>query len=158
MSVKKIDIDEFTDEFFEKYADLPVVEVNSVTWKSRPKTRIIKWLMQQGNVDQATMAAYLGCSKPYLDNKMTRNSFTIDDLVIAAYACGYTLNLTKLEDNSDMQESHMIGIVKYFDGYDIEVLERIALIKKEEKESKKAEYERKKAELEKMKEEYGFED
>ncbi len=158
MRIKKIDTEQYVDDFLEKYADLPIVELDSVIWEGRPKTRIIKWLMSQGHIDQATMAKYLGCKKPYLDNKMTRDSFSIDDLLIAAYACGYSLTLTKNTSAPDHQESYVIDIVDYFKSNDDEVLVRITEIEKELKENKKAEYERKKAELEMMKREYGFSD
>ena len=145
------------------------VETVSDTWKSRPKANLIKWLMKQSGVKLETIANYLGCSVSYLNTKLARDSFSFEDLIIAAYACGYTFILAKNDKAIDSPDVNRLDLVEHFENSEPEVLERINTIeeeiqaaKREEYERKKAEYEqeleKKKAELERLREEYGIEE
>lgn len=149
---------EIGDTPMSKLRDMDAVDYDNPKWHDRPKTKILKWLMEQSGVGVDLLAEYLGCSKQYLNNKMTRDSFSVDDLIIAAYACGYEFTLTSNTEDKEKRESYVIHIDEYFKAVDDEVLVRISDIEKESKANIKAEYERKKAELERMKQEYGFDD
>mgnify|MGYP000910665905 CR=1 FL=1 len=149
---------EIGDTPMSKLRDMDAVDYDNPKWYDRPKTRIVKWLMDQSGVGVDLLAEYLGCSKQYLNNKMTRDSFSLDDLIIAAYACGYEFTLTSNTEDKEKRESYAIHIDEYFKAVDDEVLVRISDIEKESKANIKAEYERKKAELERMKQAYGFDD
>lgn len=142
----------FIDRFIEVYGDIPMVDVVSGTWEKRKKTNLIKWMMLKSNVNIDSLAEYLGCTKQYLNNKFNRDSFSIDDLVIAAYACNFTITLLENDGNSKCR----IMPEDFFDA-NPDVWNRISNIRNCDKESKRAEYEQKKAELERMKKEYGFE-
>ena len=138
------------------------VDPVSDTWKARPKANMVKWLMKQSGVGLDTIAEYLGCSVSYLNTKLARDSFSFEDLILAAYACGYTFTLA--DNNGEGEAVYRVDILRHFENKAPEVLERIDAIeedtqtqkqRREEYEKKKAELE---AELERMKEEYGVED
>ena len=143
---------QFVDRFLEVYGDIPMVDIVSGTWENRKKTNLIKWMMLKSNVNVDALAEYLGCTKQYLNNKFNRDSFSIEDLIIAAYACNFTLALLENEGKCKCR----VKLEDFFNT-DSEVLNRITKIKNSDKESKRVEYEQKKAELERMKKEYGFE-
>ena len=145
------------------YKALPInksiapVEPVSDTWKNRPKANMVKWMMKQSGTSLEEIAAHLGCSVSYLNNKLTRESFSFEDLLLAAYACGYTFVLVNNNEEISSDDSFRVDLLKHFEN-DQKVLGRINAIEEEKKQAKRAEYEAKKAELAKMKAEYGFED
>lgn len=147
-----------------KYRSLPVnkktapVEVVSDTWKTRPKANMIKWLMKQSGTSLDSVAEHLGCSVSYLNNKLNRDSFSLDDLILAAYACGYSFVLVKNYELEDYPSMCRLDLLEYFKYSNPEVLKRINVIEEGVQKARREEYEQKKAELERMKEEYGFED
>ena len=159
--------------FTTSYRSLPVnkqtepVNLVSETWKDRPKSNMVKWLMRRSGVSPDKIAKYLGCSVNYLNNKLSRDSFSLDDLIIISYACGYTFVLLDNNEESTSANSFRIDLLEYFNADDNDdernkqnrtVLDRISKLEAEKKATKRAEYERKKAELERMKVENGFED
>ena len=147
-----------------KYRSLPVnkntahVEAVSDTWKTRPKANMIKWLMKQSGTSLESVAEHLGCSVSYLNNKLNRDSFSLDDLILAAYACGYSFVLVKNDELIDYPAMCRLDLLEYFRYSDPEVLKRINAIEEGVQKARREEYEQKKAELERMKKEYGFED
>lgn len=147
-----------------KYRSLPVnkntahVETVSDTWKTRPKANMIKWLMKQSGTSLESVAEHLGCSVSYLNNKLNRDSFSLDDLILAAYACGYSFVLVKNDELIDYPAMCRLDLLEYFRYSDPEVLKRINAIEEGVQKARREEYEQKKAELERMKKEYGFED
>ena len=145
------------------------VEPVSETWKTRPKANLVKWLMKQSGLKLETVAEYLGCSVSYLNTKLARDSFSFEDLIVAAYACGYTFVLVKNDEAIDYPAVNRVDLVTHFENSEPEVLERINAIEEGARTAKLEEYERKKteieqeykkkmAELERLKEEYGIED
>ena len=141
------------------------VEPVSDTWKTRPKANMVKWMMKQSGVGLETIAAHLGCQVNYLNTKLARDSFSFEDLIIVAYACGYTFVLAN--NNGEEEPAFRVDLIRHFENSEPEVLERINEIeekaqlqaaRREEYEKKKAEieqeYAKQKAELEKMREEY----
>ena len=149
------------DNILKKYGNITLSNLEHIglvshTWKNRPKSNIVKWLLEQSNTSLDDIARYLGCTRHYLNNKLSRGSFSFDDLLIIAYACGFSITLTNKENTSST--AYAVEMIDFFDNYNNDVLDRIEKIEKEKKISKRVEYEKKKAELEKMKEEYGFDD
>lgn len=142
-----------TAQIIDKYGNIIPVEVVSGLWEKRRKSNLIKWLMQKADLKMDRLAKYLGCSKPYLNNKFNRDSFSFEDIVVASYACDYTLTLLA----NDGSEQRRIDAEGFFSN-DSETWNRISGLKAEEIDTKRAEYEQKKAELERMRKEYGFED
>lgn len=147
-----------------RYRALPVnkktepVDVVSETWKDRPKANMVKWLMQHSDTSLETVAAYLGCSTNYLNNKLTRDSFSFDDLILVAYACGYTFVLTDNNEEVKSANSYRVDLLNYFANSDSAALERVFTLGEKKQEAMREEYEKKKAELARIREEYGFEE
>lgn len=145
------------------------VEPVSDTWKKRPKANMVKWMMRQSGVPLEQVAEHLGCTVSYLNTKLARDSFSFEDLILVAYACGYTFTLA--DNNGDGEAVYRVDIIRHFENSSPEVLERLDEIeakaqveqaRREEYETKLAALEKKKAELEaefeQVKQEYGFED
>ena len=143
----------YVDQFMRCYGDIPMIELVSGTWEKRKKTNLIKWMMIKSNITVDKLAEFLGCSKQYLNNKFNRDSFSIDDLVIVADACNYTIAFLENDGSNQCRVSP-----ENFFGEESDTWERISMLKNECKDNKRAEYEQKKAELEHMKKVYGFED
>ena len=145
---------EAVEAFLKEYGDLPVSSLDRIytvskTWENRPKANMVKWLMDKSGVSLDTLAAYLGCSRQYLNNKLTRDSFSFDDLVIAAYACGFTFTLTSNEVKDGKQDVYRVDLGEYFKTSQ-DVLDRISTVKNESAAADllRADYQRKMAELE----------
>ena len=145
----------FVDEFLEKYGDLPISELPKfIPDEDKTKTALIKKMAEESNTSIETLSEYLGCKPQSLRNKMFRNSFSIDDLVIAAYACGFSVVLKNNATNKDT----VIDLVEFFKPMDDDILVRISDLEKKNKAAKRAEYNKLKAELKKMRDEYGFDE
>ena len=147
-----------------RYLALPVNKetkpVGSVsdTWKGRPKANLVKWLMQRSGTSLDNVAAYLGCSVNYLNNKLSRDSFSFDDLILVAYACGYTFVLTGNNEEVTNANSYRVDLLSFFEDNDPDTLSRISKIEDAKQQAARKEYEEKKTELERLKAKYGFDD
>ncbi len=141
-----------------KIEGLDSVETVSSTWENRPKSNIVKWLMEQSGRTLDEIARSLGCKTSYLNNKLHRDSFSVDDMVIIAYVCGYAMTFTANNPDDTTRSTFQIDVEKYFQSYDEEVLNRLRVCEQRLRMQKKDEYEELKAKLAQMKEEYGFED
>lgn len=135
----------------------PVGSVNG-TWKGRPKANLVKWLMQRSGASLDTVAAYLGCSVNYLNNKLSRDSFSFDDLILVAYACGYTFMLAGNNEEVTSATSYRVDLLSFFEDNDPDILSRISIIEESKQKAARREYEEKKAELERLRTKYGFDD
>ena len=144
---------QFLNRFVAAYGDVPVVELVNGLWEKRKKSNLVKWLMMQAGLSMDSLADYYGCSKQYLNNKFNRDSFSFEDIVVASYACDYTLALLA----NDGSRQRKVDAESFFDK-DAETWNRISGLKSKSADRKRAEYEQKKAELERMKQEYGFDD
>ena len=134
-------------------------------WKIRKKSLLVKSLLKVSSNDPDELPKYLHTSKSYFNTKLARNSFSFEDLVIAAYFAG--LHFALLDDDGVLQ--HSITFEDWFTDYDEVVIKRAKLIEKikndalaeerrKEFEAKHKEYKQIKLNLQQMKEEYGFED
>lgn len=126
-------------------------------FNERPKSRIIKWLMNESSVSTSLLAEYLGCSTQTLRNKLSKDSFSLDDIIIAAYACGYSLSLVGKNIQDEEQNYLVIDPASYFEHTDNgETLKRMTDLEKRNTKELQEEYDRLKAELESMKRRYSF--
>lgn len=66
------------------YTDVPVIPIVSVTYQNRKRSNLIKWLMREGRLTVQETADHIGTTKEYLNNKLVRNSFTIEDILCVA--------------------------------------------------------------------------
>ena len=78
-----------------------VMEAFETKWDNRPKSNIVKWLMNQSQTNVNVLADYLGCSVPTLNNKIHRDVFSIEELSVICYACDYTLYLGDNKNSND---------------------------------------------------------
>lgn len=146
---------QFADEFLKKYGDLPISELPKfIPEKDKTKTALIKKMLNDSGTSVETLAKYLDCKPQSLRNKMFRNSFSIDDLIICAHVCNFSVVLKNNATNADA----VIDIVEFFKPLHDDVLVRISDLDKKSKVAKRVEYDRLKAELDRMKTEYGFEE
>ena len=120
----------------------------------KTRSAIIKKMAEISGTTIETLAKYLGCKTQSLRNKMFRNSFSIDDLLIAAHACNFSVILK----NNLTGESYPIDIVDFFKPHNEDVLVRLSDLDKQSRIEKQEEYNRLKAKLEEMKNEYGFDE
>ena len=132
---------------------IPSVELISEIWENRRKSNLVKWLMVRSNLSMDEMAEYLGCSKQYLNNKFSRDCFSVEDTIIAAFACECQLAVL----GGDGKTIHRLDPEEFL-AKDEETWARVLELKEKSADNRRAEYEHKKAELERMKREYGFED
>lgn len=134
-------------------------------WESRPKSNLVKWLMQYGNVTYDEAAIVLNISKSYFNNKLHRNSFSFEDIVAIAQVCGYELTFRAYDSSIDEDHDALGALPAMF--CDSEVYERINKVyemreerkhKDEEKLRYQEEYLRMKQELAEFKEKYRIKD
>lgn len=72
---------------------MEIVELTSATWAIRKRSNIVKWLMERDRRTPQEMANALGVSLGYFNNKLTRNSWSIDDIYVLAKYCRFSLAL-----------------------------------------------------------------
>lgn len=145
---------ETTYKMVNEYKDIPIIELVKPMWKNRKKTNLIKWLMQKGNLTVKELSLYLDLSEGVLNSKITRGSFTFDEILIAAYAAGQSFII--MDDCTS--ESYRIDPIDWFSGYEDKVKEHIQKQRTESYLKKKAELEAQLAELAELKEKYGIKD
>lgn len=63
-------------------------------WANKHKSNIVKWLMKKRGLSHEETAKILGVSKSYFNNKLFRDSFSFEDLLMVAYSCGYDFILS----------------------------------------------------------------
>lgn len=137
---------------------MDTIETVSPTWESRPKSNIVKWLMDKSGRSLEDIAMALGCTTSYLNNKLHRDSFSLDDMIVVAYICGYALTFTSNNPDDKERSTFQIDVQDYFSSSNKDALERLYRCERQIKARKRAEYEALKTQLEKMKAQYGFED
>lgn len=127
---------------------------SNIKEEDKKKAVLIKELMKKSGISYDLMAESLDCGKQSFINKLNRDSFSINDLLIAAEIAGYRLILT----NGKTGEDIYIDFAEFLKPLYQDDIERIRKIEKREKAKKKAEYDKLKKELEEMKNKYGFEE
>lgn len=162
--------EEFVNEFIKQHGsetiehlnevlpDVASVEYVSDTWKSRPKANMVKWLMSKSGTSLDTIAEYLGCSRQYLNNKLFRDSFSFDDLVIVAFACGYSFTLTSNDDDIAHRSIYRVDVADFFQNSDKDVLARIRRLENKKYDELYARLVEIQKELEKMTKDFDVDD
>ena len=122
-------------------------------WAHRKRSKLVKDLMRYSNIQTTDMAKYLGVTKAYFDTKLARNSFSFDELIIAAEAAG--LKFALVDENNDIQETFDAN--KWFDD-DPGTIQQVAKVRVgiAKREALRLEYEAKKKELDDFAKTYGL--
>ena len=122
--------------------------------KNKPDSALILWMLQNSKqkIDIPILAKYLKCQTQSLRNKLNRNSFSVDDLLITAYACDFSISIK----NDSNEELYAIDPKVYFSSKDSETWERISSLKEKKYAEKKAEYDELKAKLDLLEKEFQF--
>jgi len=146
---------EFLNKYVDINGDLTLGELETGNWRNKKKSALIRWLMsKKADLNREKLGELFGSSKGAVDMKMSRDSFSIDELIIAAYAADYEIVLR----NNSTGDEKTIDAREWFRNYDKDTFERLKSIHPEPTSAELAAYERKKRELEDLKREYGIKD
>jgi len=153
-------------EIMKKYGDVPLSQLTDMgsvklmnnTWDNRPRSNIVKWMMDKSGKNVEDLAESMGCTTTFVNNKLFRGTFSFDDLIIIAYICGFLITITENNPDEKERRTYQIDVKDYFRNYNTDILDSLFAYEEKRRNEKKAEYDELKAKLEKMKEEYGFED
>lgn len=121
-----------------------MIELTDPRWADRPKSNLVNWLSKNSNVNRKELAVLLNVSDAYFENKMTRNSFSLEDILLAADLCNFSLALVSKKDRSvhELNFREFVGDIS-------EQSERFLSMKR-------AEYDQLKEKAKKLEEEFGF--
>ena len=150
-------------EAYEQHKRMYPAKSVSDIWGGRPKSRLVKWLMDKGDRTLSDIASCLGCSTAYLNNKLHRDSFSFEELLVIAYICGYVVTLisndTKGAEDSK-REPYQIDVMEHLraNQSNAKLLDSLVQFKKDEEEKRYIEYKKLKEKVERMKAEYGYQD
>ena len=133
-----------------KYEELLFKDIKD-TWKNRKLSWLIKCLINNSESNLNELAECLGISKTYLNNKLTRNSFSFEEILIAIYLSKKRIVI--LDGNKIYAEFNPLS---WF-SEDDDMLKRIKNCELNKRMKIIEEYNAKKAELEEMKIKYGLE-
>lgn len=103
---------EIINDILDRIGDQQIKYINQ-KWESRPRSNIMKWLMNENEIDVPTMANILGLTVGSFNSKLARGSFSFDDLLLAATACDFTITFIDNKTNS----CHSINPALYFSNY-----------------------------------------
>lgn len=122
-----------------------MIELTDPRWLDRPKSNLINWLLKNSNVKRQDLMVLLNVSRPYFENKMSRNCFSLEDILLAADLCNFSLALVSKKDRSvhELNFRDFVGDIS-------EQSEKFLSLKR-------AEYDRLKEKAKKLEEEFGFE-
>lgn len=65
-----------------------MIELTNPKWVDRPKSNLVNWLLKNSNAERKELAMLLGITGAAFDNKMSRNSFSVEDILLIADVCG----------------------------------------------------------------------
>ena len=158
--------EEAVNELLAKYGGVPLNQVGDMksvdlindSFDNRPRSNIVKWMMEKSNKTVDDLAVCLGCTTTFINNKLHRGTFSFDDLIMIAYICGFFITITDNNPDEEVRCTYQIDVKDYFRNYNEDALEQLFAYEERVRKQQKAEYDELKAKLEKMKEEYGFED
>lgn len=121
-----------------------MIELTDPRWLDRQKSNLINWLMKNSNVSRKDISVLLNVSQPYFENKMSRNSFSLEDILLVADLCGFSVAVVSKKDRSvhELNFRDFVGDISAQS-------ERLLLMKRKE-------YEQLKAQVKKLEEEFGF--
>ena len=149
-----------TCDSWEKLRTTKVVEPVSETWAERKQSNLVKFMMAGTGETVKNMGKWLGLSKGTLDSKLSRDCFSLTELIAIGYVCGCSFQVVDPDG-----EPFLIDPVDYLKTESPELLESIVALQEKRSGPEYAEYLQRKAELAEMKaklaemkEEYGFDD
>ena len=121
-----------------------MIELTDPRWLDRPKSNLVNWLLKNSNVKRQDLMVLLNVSRPYFENKMSRNCFSLEDILLAADLCNFSLALVSKTDRSihELNYREFVGDIS-------EQSERFLSMKR-------AEYDQLKEKVKKLEEEFGF--
>lgn len=121
-----------------------MIELTDPRWVDRPKSNLVNWLLKNSNVKRQDLMVLLNVSRPYFENKMSRNCFSLEDILLAADLCDFSLALVSKKDRSvhELNFREFVGDIS-------EQSERFLSMKR-------AEYDQLKEKVKKLEEEFGF--
>lgn len=121
------------DLYFKHMDDHLVMDRLDKRWATRRKSRLVKILMEAGCADTKVIADKLGISTNYFNNKMHRDSWSLEDLVQVAETCGYSFVLmpTKAAEKETLEPSEEV-MLAYKAGYNQAKAEMLKKIKEME--------------------------
>lgn len=93
----------------------------------KTSSAVIREMMDNSKLSQKELAEFLNCQPQSLSNKFLRNSFSIDDFIITAFACDYSLILHNKKRGTDKE----LTPEDFFQSKSPETLARINKLKKE---------------------------
>lgn len=75
--------------------DVPTNPDIEKRWASRPKSKLVKYLMLESQTPREDIEKRLNTNHQYFDNKLFRNSWSFEDILAVADECGYEFCLDK---------------------------------------------------------------
>ena len=131
---------------------MKVIQQVNEKYANRPRANIVKWLMAKTGKSTKEVAGVLGCSVSYLNIKFHRDSFSIDDILVVANWCDYSVVLVDKRDGQqyslDVEDAFRRRSEKV--GYTFDMKIKYDKMKKEMEEMK--------TKVEQMERVYGFSD
>ena len=154
------------EEYIKKFGKLPLSQISGIAvsaavskiWEKKPRSNIVKLLMEKSGKSADDIAESLGFTTTYFNNKLQRESFSLDDIIVIAYVCGYVLTFTSNNPDEEERDTFQIDVHDYLEARNQKALLHLYVYEDGLKKKKKEEYDKLKAKLEQMKVEYGFED
>lgn len=121
-----------------------MIELTNPKWVDRPKSNLVNWLLKNSNVKRQDLMVLLATSRPYFETKMSLNRFSLEDILLAADLCNFSLALVSKKDHSvhELNFRDFVGDIS-------EQSERFLSMKR-------AEYDQLKEKAKKLEEEFGF--
>lgn len=122
-----------------------MIELTDPRWVDRPKSNLVNWLLKNSNAKREELAMLLGITRTAFDNKMSRNSFSVEDILLIADVCGFSIAAVSKKDHSvhELNFRDFVGDIS-------EQSEKFLSLKR-------AEYGRLKEKARRLEEEFGFE-
>lgn len=126
--------------------------INMSIWQNRPKSVLVKEIMSTFNISLDEIAKVIGTSIQYVNTKLSRNSFSVEDLLLLLYFADLKINI--VSSSGDVWKT--VSLKEWYpeDAHTIDEIKRA--LEKEERKSQYKKYLQLKNELNNMKELYGF--
>ena len=118
------------------------------TYYNRPLSAIVNWLSKKSNKSRDEISKTIGFSREYFDNKLYRDSFTVDDIVSITYICGYRLTIVEESKVVDPTNVIVIDPERYLEVRNPDRLEKIHEVRENERNELVERYFKLKSELE----------
>jgi hypothetical protein len=63
------------------------------TWGTRPKSKLVRYMLWWSMTPRTNCEERLGISRQYFDNKLSRNSWSFEDILAIADECGFEFTM-----------------------------------------------------------------